>query len=86
MPARNGLAFFRLHAFLHCDALYETDVALHFTLERNPAIAISGIELMHRIRNGQFDFHQHEFQTGQCACCLEEGALSSLSGSAYDGV
>jgi len=45
----------------HRNIKSRTNVMLGFQRFRNPAITISGIELMHRIRKDQFDISTLEF-------------------------
>jgi hypothetical protein len=48
-------------------------VMLGFKVFRNAAITIAGIELLHRIRKGQFALRRLGVQ-GRCTCSLERGA------------
>ena len=49
-------------------------VMLGFKVFRNAAITIAGIELMHRIRKGQFGLGRLGGPRRSCACSLERGA------------
>ncbi|MEA3082386.1 MAG: putative transposase [Paraburkholderia sp.] len=55
-----------------------TNVMLGFKRFRNTAARISGIELMHRVRKGQFNFSTFQAQGYRCARCLECRPVQSI--------